>query len=52
VECWTCKFWEESYTVRIKGEIKVIRGKCPFKKNVVNDSDKICKKYEKIKNKT
>ena len=48
MQCWLCKFWEASYEVRVRGEIEIIRGKCPNKKGIVNDSDKVCDKFESI----
>ncbi len=47
-ECWTCKFWEASYEVKVKGEIEVIRGKCPNRKGIVNDQDYVCDEYIKF----
>jgi len=48
-QCWMCKKWEQTYEVRERGEIVIVRGKCPTKKgHIVNDTDPICWEFRPI----
>lgn len=49
LECWTCRFWESTYSVIIKGKIEVTHGKCLYANGVIDDISPICMKYQKIK---